>query len=169
MFAGTDDPKEEAFRNILGPKIEIFGWTEAYARISGKATDQTSVGTVEYARMFGKTGITLECGQHNDPVAVDVAFAAVLNALDFLGISPDKGKLPLNQEPVLRLKLEGVYWRTDNGRLAKNWKHLEMVKRGEALAFKANGETISAPDDGYVLLPRIDCPIGDEWFYFGIR
>lgn len=169
VFAGPPNQEEESFRRSLGPDLEVFGWTEAYARITGKVIDSTSIGTVEYARLFGATAVTLECGQHNDPKSVDVAITAIRNALDYCRISPANGFKTRPVESRLRIQLEGVYKRDDEGRLARNWRHADRVKKGEPIAYKEDGTVISATDDGFVLLPHSTCLKGDEWFYFGVE
>ena len=44
------------------------------------------VGTTEYMRSTGGYALTLECGQHADPAAPDVAYRAIMNTLAFLGL-----------------------------------------------------------------------------------
>ena len=44
------------------------------------------VGTTEYMRTQGGYAITLECGQHADPAAPDVAYRAIRNTLAHLGL-----------------------------------------------------------------------------------
>jgi hypothetical protein len=45
------------------------------------------VGTTEYMRSGGGYGITLECGQHDDPAGPAVARAAIEHTLALLGLS----------------------------------------------------------------------------------
>ena len=56
-----------------------------------------------------------------------------------------------------------------DGRLCRNYKHLDEVQKGQALAVYENGETLPAPFDGYILLPNHTAEIGAEWYYLGTK
>ena len=87
VMTGTTalDSPEWAFARSLGVGRCVTGWMEVYAdgvrrrqqagvRSDPGLTDlQYGVGTTEYLRACGGYGVTLECGQHDDPSAVDVA------------------------------------------------------------------------------------------------
>ena len=45
------------------------------------------IGTTEYMRSVGGWAVTLECGQHADPQAPQVAYRAIVNTLAHLGLS----------------------------------------------------------------------------------
>ena len=61
-----------------------------------------------------------------------------------------------------------VFYREEGEKLARDWKHLQPVVAGEAIAHKANGEPIFAPGNGYIVMPHATSPVGEEWFYFGV-
>ncbi|QQR69300.1 MAG: succinylglutamate desuccinylase/aspartoacylase family protein [Alphaproteobacteria bacterium] len=171
LFAGPPSQREDAYRAALGQETEIYGWSDAYARLLGKVAetdDRTSIGTTEYARQYGATAVTLECGWHKDPASVQVAMTAILRAMSHAGLLSSVRKVP-PRPARLRIRLEHVYWRTDGGELAKDWKHADSVKAGDILAIRADGTPVTAQQDGYILLPRHDCPLGEEWFYVGTR
>ena len=87
---------EVALAAALGPALLVEGWLETYARgverrravaaaLGRPAPDpQFGVGTTEYIRACGGYGVTLECGQHDDPRAPEVARLAVLRTLRLL-------------------------------------------------------------------------------------
>ena len=84
----------------------MHGWMPTYTRAAlerrrrgGKGDPAEGIGTTEYMRSVGGYGVTLECGQHSDPSAVDVAYNAIVNALGHLQLtdarpSPAKSKRP---------------------------------------------------------------------------
>jgi hypothetical protein len=45
------------------------------------------VGTTEYMRSRSGYGVTLECGQHDDPAAPEVAYRAIRQAVALLGLA----------------------------------------------------------------------------------
>jgi hypothetical protein len=64
-------------------------------------------------RHHGGYGVTVECGQHDDPNAPGVAYAAIINALKFLGMIEPRVSQPVRIKRSLRLK--EVYLRVEEG------------------------------------------------------
>jgi predicted deacylase len=170
IFVSPGNEKEKAFASSLGPYTLLTGWAEAYAatgRKSKAADENESVGTIEYARRFGATAVDIECGQHKDPHAPEVAYQAIRNALRYLEMTSEP-KIEAKPASAARLvTMSHVYYRDDEGRFPKNWKHMEPVKKGEAMAFHADGLPIVAPDNGFIIMPKVNATLGEEWFYFG--
>ena len=116
--AGTLEPFGRAFEegqlalHLRTPRV-VEGWLDIYAagvaqRAAGKAVDPMEVafgkGTNEYMRSRGGYGVTLECGQHEDPAAPGVAYEAILSALRLLGmIAPAPDAVPPPKPSLLRL------------------------------------------------------------------
>ncbi|MDB5931878.1 MAG: Succinylglutamate desuccinylase/aspartoacylase [Polaromonas sp.] len=141
----------------------------ASARAQSLVTDTNyGVGTTEYMRSRGGYGVTLECGQHDDPQAVDVARHAILQTLALLGISP----LPLKPEPAAReiLRLVDVIDREHVGdSFVREWQSFDAVKAGELIGTRHGGAAITAPLDGFIVFPNPRAEAGQEWFYFAER
>ena len=87
--------KERALARRLGVNRFVDGWLATYGegvqrRMKGSDASQLEtvlrygVGTTEYMRTTGGYALTLECGQHADPAAPDVAYRAIMNTLAFL-------------------------------------------------------------------------------------
>ncbi len=187
---GTLEPFAHATEEMqlalhTGPHRIVEGWLDTYARgvqrraaapspASG-ARAQTlvtnpnyGVGTTEYMRSRGGYGVTLECGQHEDPQAVDVARHAILQTLALLGITSG----PLRAEPAAReiLKLVDVTDREHAGdQFTREWRSFDAVKAGEAIGTRHGGMPITAPADGFVVFPNPRSEVGQEWFYFAQR
>jgi predicted deacylase len=172
-FIRPGDEKEQEFAASLGPYTLLTGWADAYARTGRKtknaapADDEEATGTVEYAHRHGAMAIDIECGQHRDPDAPGVAYNAIRNALRYLGMTDEpKLEAKVAAKPKL-VTMSHVYYRDDEGKLARDWKHLETVKKDEPIAFRADGSPITAPDNGVIIMPKVNTPLGEEWFYFG--
>jgi len=83
----------------VGPSRVVEGWMQAYADgvarrkarglTPGAVHEDPSygVGTTEYMRSQGGYGLTLECGQHDDPAGADVAEHAIRQTLALLGLA----------------------------------------------------------------------------------
>ena len=164
-----------------GPHRIVEGWLDTYFRgiqkrivksASEGSRTQTlvsnpnyGVGTTEYMRSRGGYGVTLECGQHDDPLAVGVAKHAILQTLALLGLAD----LPLRAEPPAReiLRLVDVTDRNHAGdSFSREWRSFDAVKGGDAIGTRSGGEAIKAPSDGFVVFPNPRAEAGQEWFYF---
>ena len=159
-----------------GPNRVVDGWMDSYAAgvarrraralTPGAVHEDPSygVGTTEYMRAVGGYGITLECGQHEDPAAPDVARHAIRQTLALLGIA----ELPLAPpaQPFESLTLAEVVDRHAEGdRFAKTWTSFDTLAEGELIAWRADGSEVRAPRAGYIVFPDIGALPGHEWFY----
>ncbi|MFY9287115.1 MAG: succinylglutamate desuccinylase/aspartoacylase family protein [Alphaproteobacteria bacterium] len=171
IFVAPHDEKEHELATALGPYTLLTGWEQAYATTGRKkslADDEEGTGSIEYARRHGATAVNIECGQHKDPKAPDVAYQAVRNALRYLGMTNEPPLKPDMKNKRL-VTVTHVFYRDDEGKFPKPWKNLEAVKKGEPMAFHADGTAIPAPDDGFIIMPKADTPLGEEWFYLGVE
>jgi predicted deacylase len=160
--------RARTFASTLGPETLLTGWAAAYAasnedRAKPEKHPDESTGTTEYARRFGALSVTMECGDHNDPQSAERAYAAIQNALRVTGLV--EGTVLSN--PARMVVMRRVFYKTDAGTLARDWRHLDAVKAGDVLATRASGEALCAPANGFMILPDKQSPVGQEWFYFG--
>ncbi|MGH8846568.1 MAG: succinylglutamate desuccinylase [Polaromonas sp.] len=168
-----------------GPHRIVEGWLDTYARgvqrrAAGPLTEGGSraqslvtdpnygVGTTEYMRSRGGYAVTLECGRHDDPQAVQVARHAILQTLALLGIS----SLPLAPVQAGReiLRLVDVTDREHAGdTFSREWCSFDAVKAGEVIGLRHSGAEVKAPADGFVVFPNPRAEVAQEWFYFAQR
>jgi uncharacterized protein len=164
---------EGRFAAHLGPTRIVEGWLAAYAqgierrRARGFGADDHpdyGVGTTEYMRRAGGYGVTLECGQHDDPAAPEVAYRAIRQAVALLGIAA----LPLAPPAPRfeRLRLATVIDRQNAGdRFARAWTSFDALRAGELIATRADGTPVRAERDGRIVFPDPNAAPGHEWFY----
>jgi len=97
-FAKADE--ELALATSLGLGMVVHGWMQTHRTVleakagPGGLTDSQrmfSIGTAEDMRFSADYGMTVECGQHDDPQAVDVDYRAIFNALAHLGATTCRG------------------------------------------------------------------------------
>lgn len=175
---GRLEPFQRAFEEgqlalRLGTSRVVEGWLDIYAdsiRQRGRApTDEALAfgwGTNEYMRSRGGYAVTLECGQHLDPGAPEVAYRAILAAMRHLDMA--EGPAAHQAAPQL-LRLSSVTDRAAQAdHFAREWATFDAVQKGEHIATRADGKVITAEDDGYIVFPNAKASPGSEWFYFAV-
>ena len=174
-----DTERDWALR--LGVSRAVDGWLSTYAvgvekrraraakqnPTAGKRHDldaKYGVGTTEYMRTTGGIALTLECGQHEDPLGREVAYRAIRNTLAYYGLTSD----PM---PPLAVSAEGLHIaqvidKFDKAdAFSRAWQSFESVKAGDVIGTRANGEVVTAPTDGRILFPNALAEVNHEWFY----
>ncbi|MNT71721.1 hypothetical protein D3C72_2102380 [compost metagenome] len=116
-------------------------------------------------RSRGGYGVTLECGQHDDPEAVGVAYRAIRQTLAVLGLTSLALKPPASEFQVLRLE-DVVDREHGDDRFAQPWKSFDPVVAGQLIGLRHDGREVKAPADGFVVFPNPGAMPGNEWFYF---
>ena len=160
----------------VGVSRIVEGWMPAYA--SGVACRKArgltpgavhedpsyGVGTTEYMRSQGGYGVTLECGQHEDPEGEHVAYTAIRKTLALLGLADLPLAPPARPFECLRLA-EVVDRHSEADRFVKTWTSFDPLAAGELIAVRADGSEVRAPQAGYIVFPDVGALPGHEWFY----
>jgi hypothetical protein len=161
----------------LGVSRVVEGWLDTYAlgverrRIRHPDTNPLlldsayGVGTTEYMRSRGGYGVTLECGQHDDPEAPAVAYHAIRQTLALLKLIDAPLQAPTQGFEVLRLQdvidLENV-----GDTFVREWQSFDPLRAGELIGHRHDGTAVMAPADGFIVFPNPRALPGNEWFYF---
>jgi predicted deacylase len=170
--------REEALARCLGVGRAVDGWLDTYAagvaqrRRVAEAEGRTDalemdprygVGTTEYMRSVGGCALTLECGWHDDPASIEVAYRAIRNSLAQLGLSGEP-RPPAQQ--LETLSLVGVVDKQDAAdAFVRDWHSFDALRQDEPIGRRANGELITAPHDGWIVFPFAAAQPRQEWFY----
>jgi uncharacterized protein len=161
----------------LGVTRVVEGWMRAYAQGAARrrarglladADPSYGIGTTEFMRAAGGYGVTLECGQHDDPQAPEVAYCAIRQAVALLGLAdlPDFRPAPPS-ERFERLRLATVIDREHEGdRFVHAWTSFDAVRAGQTIAERADGTPVRAEGRGHIVFPDPSAKPGHEWFYF---
>jgi predicted deacylase len=160
----------------IGTPIVVEGWLDIYAaglaqRAGGAPAEEAALdfgrGTNEYIRSCGGYGVTLECGQHQDPEAPEVAWRAIRRTLALLGMAPLPAGLPAASAQPRLLRLASVTDRLhEEDSFVRDWATFDAVQRGEPIGMRHDGTLLSAPEDGFIVFPNALALPGAEWFYF---
>ncbi len=183
---GTLEPfahaaREQALALRLGPRRIVEGWLQTYAVGVQRRLERTGngdrahllstdpkygVGTTEYMRSQGGYALTLECGQHQDPAAPEVAYQAILRTLAQVGLLAGAAT-PAPSTDIQFLRLSEVTDRLHAGdRFTQPWTSFDAVRQGQAIGTRHDGTPVNAPADGFVVFPNANAAAGNEWFYF---
>ncbi|NYE60576.1 putative deacylase [Duganella sp. 1224] len=169
------EQQERALARRLGVRRFVDGWLRTYGagvqrRLSGSSELQTvlryGMGTTEYMRSVGGYGLTLECGQHHDPQAPEVAYRAILNTLAFLGMIDAPEPAPVAPEQMEALSMAAVYDKLHaDDTFSRNWTSFDPVRQGEQIGLRADGTPVLADFDGRILFPDAAAEANSEWYY----
>ena len=173
--------EEQALALRLGPRRIVEGWLQTYAVGVQRRLERTGsgdrahllstdpkygVGTTEYMRSQGGYALTLECGQHQDPAAPEVAYQAILRTLAQVGLLAG-ATAPAPSSDVQFLRLSEVTDRLHaEDRFTRPWTSFDTVRAGEAIGIRHDGTQVKAPADGFVVFPNANSVPGNEWFDF---
>ena len=149
------------------PAAEPFIFSDYPDKLADQIADNNTThdfSTGNCAHTYGKTCLTVECGYNLDPLSIQTAYHVIMNTLLSLGILEGYPSLPVKQYNIIMDKL---YIKTQSGRLSQEFHNLDKIKQGQTIAVYDDGNTIICPQDSYMLLPKADAKVNDEWFYLG--
>lgn len=158
-FQDKESTEFDRFAASFGINPVLTGWK----KLHGDNGPQTSN---DYAFSVGKSAITVECGQHDDPEAIDIAYNAILNALSYLEIMPPRKDRENKKGHKVRLMTQVI--KDEEGTMAKHWHNMDPIKKGELIATTESGKELKAPHDGYIIMPHHAQKIGEEWYYTAV-
>lgn len=172
--------QERALARCLGVQRCVDGWLSTYAlgveRRKGEAIaagrlpdakiedTRYGVGTTEYMRSVGGYALTLECGQHGDASAPEVAYQAILRTLSYLGLTPTPA--PVAAEDMEALSLyEVIDKKHADDAFSRAWGSFDRLAKGDLIGIRHDGTPVVAEDDGFIVFPDAKAKAGREWFY----
>jgi len=186
--AGTLEPfaraaEETALAAHLGVNRVVEGWMPAYAGgvqrrrermlaqgqpLAGVQGDASyGIGTTEYMRSQGGYAVTLECGQHDDAGAPEVAYRAIRQAIALLGLADVPLAPPAGPFEVLCLATV-VDRHHEADRFVRPWTSFDPLQPGELIAVRHDGDELRAPQAGFIVFPDVAATPGHEWFYLAV-
>ena len=171
--------QEQALALRLGPRRIVEGWLDTYAAGVKRRLERTApsdranllstdprygVGTTEYMRTQGGYAITLECGQHDDPAAPEVAYQAIRRTLAHLRLIDAADPQPTPDIEFLRLT-EVIDRYHAGDQFSRPWASYDRVKQGELIGTRHDGALVLAPQDGHIVFPNPAAMPGNEWLF----
>lgn len=164
-FWDYDAPGSAAWLRNLGVPHVVTGWPELYPPEAGESS------TGDYAASIGKTCLTLECGQHLDPTAINMAFNGVLRTLAHFGLLD--APVVAAEQRLETAHLTDLFRKADGEVRGPNFPrgNLVPVAKGAVLVFnEKTGGVKRAPYDALAFLPKLyEVPSGTDWLYLARR
>ena len=172
--------QEQALALRLGPRRIVEGWLQTYAVGVQRRLERTApterahllstdprygVGTTEAMRSSGGYALTLECGQHQDPQAPEVAWRAICNTLAHLQLIDAPAPAATTGIEFLRLS-EVVDRLHADDRFSRTWSSYDRLHAGQEIGVRHDRTPVRAPQDGFIVFPNASAVAGNEWFYF---
>lgn len=168
---------EEAWVRTLGVARVVDGWLSTYVRGVARRREEAGslagtldlnpnygVGTTEYMRSLGGRALTLECGQHRDPQAPEVAYQAVRRTLAHFGLVDEPPPQPAAAIETLTLH-EVIDKRHADDRFVREWQSFDALEAGDLIGVRQDGQEVRAPGRGRILFPNAAASARQEWFY----
>jgi predicted deacylase len=163
LFVEYGTPEELAFAQAMRIENWVKGWNALYH----DRKELWDGDTCTYAFDKGKLALLIECGQHGDPAAAHVGYRSIRLALAHFGLTAPFETNDAPPAPQV-CTLHSVHVKRAAGKLVKPWQHLDVVKKGAPVAQYDDGEILSSPVDGIVVMPVSNAKVGEEWIFFGV-
>ena len=167
--------QERAWALRLGVRRFVDGWLATYgAGVQRRSRDadelktvlRYGVGTTEYMRSTGGYALTLECGQHADPQAPEVAYQAIINTLAFHRLIDAPEPQPAPYEEIEALSMVVVHDKLAEGdHFTRQWASFDPLGEGEQIGLRADGTPVVAEFAGRILFPDAKALPNKEWYY----
>jgi succinylglutamate desuccinylase len=115
-------------------------------------------------RSRGGWALTLECGQHADSAAPQVAYDAIHHTLAHLQLidAPDPAPMPEMESLHLHDVIDKQHAEDS---FARAWTSFDRLHAGDLIGTRADGTPVRAEADGHIVFPNPKAAAGQEWFY----
>jgi len=138
---------------------------KSFMREVGGFSDIEPGATEDYMNFNDKIGITVECGQHNDPKSIEIAKATILSFLKIREHVIHKEKLTKNVRPVM--KVQTLYLtKSDSFSLKKQFVDFSPIKKGTVIGTDGT-EVIKSDRDGIIVFAHNCKGVSQEAFILG--
>ena len=148
-----------------GINLAIVGWPKLYKNDKRLISEDTT----NYAHSKNKDCILVECGQHKDPNAPNVAAKVISRILQYYGMISKKPIFAKSKKLEMIEMTDLFIKENENDSFSRQWKHLEIIQRGDVIGKRQSGKLIIAKDNCVMILPKYNPLVGKEWFYLGVR
>lgn len=145
----------------LATAVGIVDWIVGWPQLYRNSPEVPGRDTLLYAQQNHKRALLVECGQHAEPLAPEVAYQSIRRVMKALGLMAYTNTAS-NITPRVAL-MNKLILRDRPGHFAADWQHLQAVPAGTVLIDYDNGTKLVAETDTILILPRPYAKPGGEW------
>lgn len=146
---------------VLAEAMGIADWIVGWPQLFSNSPDVPAEDTQLYAYKHHKRALFIECGQHAEPAAPQVAYTSIRRMMGALGIIPYTDSTPAIVPRVALMSKLVLFDKP--GHFAADWQHLQAVSAGTVLIDYDDGTKLQAETDSILVLPRPYAKPGGEW------
>jgi predicted deacylase len=118
--------------------------------------------TIHFARHLKKPTTFVECGQHDDPQAIEVAYQSILNILIHLNMIDGDLPEPIDHEFLV---IRSALHREEGQKLIFPLMEQDYIKAGDAVFETEHGDILHAHHSGLLFMRNVNTPVGEEYAY----
>lgn len=155
IFQDEVNPKTTDLIEALPVSSVMRGWAELYSKTE-------DVSSQDYACKKGKCALTIECGEHDDPKSVDIAFNCIIATLKHFNMIESINTIKAEKQYMF---LNSFTLMPKGGVFVKNWMHGDKIHKDEKIGTDFEGKVYKSDIDGFICLPFSAAEEGGEWFY----
>lgn len=145
----------EAFALALGLRYVTLGWDGP-----GLLGDRVLLGPLTRRE---RPGVAVECGQHDDPRAPEVAYACARAALAYFGMIAERAPEP--PEPPLRLAIRAAVKRPSvSFRFERPLAGMERLAPGDVIGH-GDHLVLSVRNPCFAIMPNDEVSVGEDMLY----
>lgn len=159
VFQDYISKENESLAKSTGIEL-IIQWRPEIYTTQGKSEIRDSIW---YAHNLWKQWVLIECWQHTDSKAPDVAYVALRNIMNHLNICTHQ-----NTPKTLSCKtiyMTKIVYKRKKWSFSRDRYHGEYIHAWQKIAACIDWESIFAPCNGYILLPNPKAKTWEERFY----
>ncbi|MEM1258952.1 MAG: succinylglutamate desuccinylase/aspartoacylase family protein [Bacteroidota bacterium] len=143
-----------AWVQSLSPNIVVTGWDVLYP--NGGDTNA-------YAHKKGKHALTVECGQHDDECAPQVAESIIKDTLAHF--SAIEGK-PIEKVDKQQFTMKQLIRKpSDKADFIQDWQNFDVIDPNVPLYMNGDEAFYYKEDNCFIFMPKPLAKADDEWFY----
>jgi uncharacterized protein len=138
-------------------KYVMTWWADLY-------NGSTEMDTIGFARRNNIPGITIECGQNDDPKSAEIAYQAIISVLKSNGnIAPTMETNPPSQTWI---SVDTIIRKVEWYQFTRDWKNFDPIEVEEVIGISRDRDiSIVSPYAGIIIMPNSSVESGWEWCY----
>ena len=157
VFQDIENEITKDLTNNLWFDLIVHGRPDMYS--NDWAKDPSS-----YMHRQWKTAVVVECGQHNDPEAENIAYNSIKNFLYYYDMISECWK---QADIINHVIMKKLYYMDSNRHwtFAQERKNGDTIKKWQIIGMYSDWEKVLSDIEWFIILPKHYAELWKEWFY----